>query len=1160
MTFSVSHICIAEETKMKSMLFRLLFLACVLCPAALFAQDTATITGTVTDPTGAAVANAQVTIVSPEHGVTRSAAANGSGDYLFPALPVGSYDMTVTAQGFKKYQANGIKLDVGQKARNDVRLEVGAAQEQVTVEGINVAQVETQSSDLSGTVTGTQISQLQLNGRNFTQLVTLVPGVSNQTGQDEGTVGVNGSVAYSINGGRTEYNNWEIDGGDNMDNGSNSTLNVYPSVDAIAEFKVLTSNYGAQYGRNASGTIEVETKSGTNRFHGTASYFGRNEIFNAYNYFDDSTLHKPAYKKHDFGYTVGGPVFRNKTFFFWSQEWRRERNPKTFTRNVPSDAERAGDFSDLCPDVYDPTNGFNDCPNVANPAAVTIDPVAQALLPMIPSANATNAGYPAYIASISEPTTWREELIRVDHNISPKMRATFRFIHDSWQTVQPTTLWSCGDDPSGDCAFPTIQTHFVGPGVSLVTRLTATVSPTLLNEFVFSYTTDHITLDNTGPWQRPAGLTTGLFQNGFGGKLPGFNVVGGTPYGDGFEMDPSYIPWVNSNPTYTFRDNVNKIIGKHNLQFGAYVAIGQKNEQDGFEPSNNGLIVTDTSSGVTTGNAFADLLMGQIASFQQENQQLKYYNRYKIAEPFFQDDWRVSNKLTLNLGLRVSLFGTYYEKYKRAFSLDPNRYVLGNTSVDPSTGTVTGDPFNGIIQCGAAGIPRGCLKGHLFNPAPRIGFAYDPNGDGKMAIRGGYGVFFEHTNGNEGNTESLEGTPPLVLSPVQTNINGYANVGSNVGAQLPLGAKSIPSKAVWPYVQQWHLDLQKELPKKLVATVSYVGSKGTHLTLQKDLNQLPSVPLSQNPYVPGEAIGANDCGSSFDAFGVPTAATTSNNVSVPYGGLGVLSPAVNLGVAACGTNPDLFRSFSGYSDITRLEDTANSSYHALQVAARRTVGALNLSLAYTYSHAIDNSSDRFDDNFTDSFNPRSARGNSNFDQRHILTFSYVYDLPFFSKPGLSHSVLGGWQWSGIVGIQSGTPRSVVNGNDFSDSAGVANGVGTGSFADIVGDPRSGFQRNVGDEGPVLYNPAAYAAPQGLTFGNSGRNSITLPRRTNFDMALFKRFPIRESTSFEFRWELYNIFNHTQFSDMDNSLTSATFLEATSAHAARIMQFGAKFIF
>jgi hypothetical protein len=437
------------------------------------------------------------------------------------------------------------------------------------------------------------------------------------------------------------------------------------------------------------------------------------------------------------------------------------------------------------------------------------------------------------------------------------------------------------------------------------------------------------------------------------------------------------------------------------------------------------------------------------------------------------------------------------------------------------------------------------MTGHLFNPAPRVGFAYDPKGDGKMAIRGGYGIFYEHTNGNEGNTESLEGTPPLVLSPVQTNISGYANVGSNVGAQLPLGAKSIPGKAVWPYAQQWHLDVQKELPKNLVATVSYVGSKGTHLTLQKDLNQLQSVPLSQNPYAPGEAIGANgndDCGTFLTPSGVPVVGQAAINLSV-----------------ACGADPNPFRPFVGYADITRLQDTANSSYHALQVSARRTVGALNLSLAYTYSHSIDNSSDRFDDNFTDSYNPASARGSSNFDQRHILTFSWVYDLPFKGS-GISHQVLGNWQWSGIATIQSGTPFSVVNGSDFSDSAGVANGVGTGSFADIVGDPRSGFQRNVGDEGPRLYNPAAYVAPQGLTFGDSGRNSLTRTRRTNFDMSLFKRFPIKESSAFEFRWELFNIFNHTQFNDIDNSFGSATFLEATSAHAARIMQFGAKIIF
>ena len=1154
---------------------RIVLLVVTLCGAA-WAQDTGSITGTVTDPTGAAVPSADVSVTNAEQGISRAAKTNGGGEYLFAALPLGNYDLAVSASGFKKYQAKGVVLRVADKARVDVALQVGAISEQVVVEGTQVAQVETQSSDLSGTVTGAQISNLALNGRNFTQLVTLVPGVSNQTGQDEGTVGINGNVAYSINGGRTEYNNWEIDGGDNMDNGSNSTLNVYPNVDAIAEVKVLTSNYGAQYGRNASGTVEVETKSGTNKIHGTADYYGRNEIFNAQNFFEDT---RPPYKKHDWGYTIGGPVVfpgynknRDKTFFFWSQEWRRERNPNVFSDiNVPSMLERTGDFSALC--AKDP----GDCPaqpaflsdGSPNPNAgqpfpsdiVPVDPVAQALLPMVPEPNTTSGGFDAYQASVSTPTTWREELVRIDHNITPNVRATFRFIHDSWVTVVPTPLWSTG-------SFPTVQTNFVGPGVSLVQRLTANISPTLLNEFVFSYTTDHITLTNIGPWQRPAGITVGLFQNGFGGKLPGFQVnSGNAAYGDGFGEDPSYIPWKNSNPTYTFRDNVSKIVGKHSLQFGAYAVIGQKNEMDGFEPSNNGFITTDNTSAVTTGNAFADLLMGQISQFQQENQQLKYYNRYKILEPYFQDDWRITSKLTLNLGLRVSLYGTYREKYKQAYSFDPAAYNPANAPIFDTDGSATGtagafvpgpgNPFNGIVQCGGPGgavnVPGfpdalaggtsdpGCMKGHLFNPAPRIGFAWDPKGDGKMAIRGGYGIFYEHTNGNEGNTESLEGTPPLVLSPVQNNINGYANVGGAI--QLPLAVKSIPSKAIWPYVQQWHLDVQKELPSNIVATLSYVGSKGTHLTLQRNLNQLFPVSAADNPYAPGQAISQNDC-DTMTVNGVPVTGQVATNLSV-----------------ACGENPNPLRPIQGYGDTTRLEDTANSSYHALQFAARRTVGALNLSVAYTYSHAIDDSSDRFDGNFVDSYNLAKNRASSNFDQRHILNISYLYALPFFKGSGPAHIALADWQISGLVSVQTGTPFSVVNGTDFADAAGVANGVGTGSFADIMGDPKAVTQREVPDNvGPVLYNPAAYAIPQGLTFGNSGRNSLVLPRRTNFDVSLFKRFPIKEAYAFEFRWDAFNVFNHTQFSGIDNDLSSNTFLQANGAHRARTMQFGAKFTF
>src|ERR1700716_1748246 len=393
--------------KFHRMLLRIVLLAVTFCAAA-WAQDTGSITGTVKDPSGATVTNADVVVSSADHGIDRRTVTNSSGDYNESGLPGGTYDVSVTAGGFKKYQAKGVVLRVAEKARVDAALQVGASTIEVTVEGAEVAQVETQSSDLTGTVTGKQVTQLELNGRNFTQLVTLAPGVSNQTGQDEGKVGVYGNVAFSMNGGRTEYNNWELDGGDNMDNGSNSTLNVYPSLEAIGEFKVLTSNYGAKYGRNGSGTVEVETKSGTKAFHGNAYEFARNDALNARNFFQQTV---PAYKKHDYGYTIGGPVYipgvynkdKSKTFFFWSEEWRKERVPgQTFNTNVPSALNRTGDFSDVC------ATSPADCPTqpavingVINPNGgqpfpnnqVPVDPNAVFLLPLIPSPNSGTFGF-----------------------------------------------------------------------------------------------------------------------------------------------------------------------------------------------------------------------------------------------------------------------------------------------------------------------------------------------------------------------------------------------------------------------------------------------------------------------------------------------------------------------------------------------------------------------------------------------------------------------------------------------------------------------------------------------------------------------------------------------------------------------------------------------
>jgi len=1173
----------------------------VLCvPLFASAQDTGSISGTVTDKTGAAVVGAEITVSDLGGSLSRATVSNGDGLYVAAGLPGGTYNISVTAQGFQKFEAKKVVLQVAQKARVDVALTVGTVNEEVVVQGENVAQVDTESSELGGTVTGKQITQLQLNGRNFVQLATIVPGVSNQTQQDEGTVGVYGSVAFSFNGGRTEYNNWELDGGDNMDNGSNSTLNVYPSVDAIAEVKVLTSNYGAQYGRNASGTVEVETKSGTNKFHGDVYYFGRNDFFNARNFFDPAGS-IPKFKKHDYGYTVGGPVFipnhynanRQKTFFFFSEEWRRDLVPGTsFLIGVPSAAERSGDFSDVCPNPNVPAAvALKDCPTDPRTGAkfngalgpIPVDANAQALLAEIPVGNAPGSRCATGIVSCfnsspAQTTHWREELVRVDHNFNANERLTVRYIHDSWSTVTATTLWGCPDG----CSFPTIQTNFVGPGTSTVARLTSTLNPTLLNEFVASYTADHIFLNNTGPGAvaRPASMTmTGLFPN-FGGKLPGFKVTGNSQaYGGTFEEDQAYIPWNNANPTYTFRDNMTKIIGKHTLQFGAYVAIAQKNEQSSFGSIQGFLTFDGANTTVGTGNAFADLLTGRIAKFQQVNSAPKYYFRYQIVEPYLQDDWHVTPHLTLNLGVRMSLFGTYREKFNQTFNFEPSAFNSGNAPTlaadgslaDPTTGLPLAltDPrvFNGIVHCGGGGgVPVGCVHGHLINPAPRVGFAWDPWGNGRTSIRGGYGMFFEHGNGNEQNVEALEATAPLVLNPSQPNIIGYASIGGGGGGTVeafPLGFNAIATKGLFPYVQQWNLNVQHELPQHIVTSVAYVGSKGTHLGQRREQNQLQPLPLSQNPYPAGQPITPQilNPDGSVQYAGDCTTFTTGPG-GTPITGLA----ALHLNVA-CGGDPNPNRPFVGFSGINGLAYAANSNYNAFQFSAHRSVAPLTLSVAYTYSHSIDNASDGAagtTGNFVDAYNFRTARGSSNFDQRHMLNVSYVYDLPFFRKTGLSHTLLGGWQYSGLMSIQTGTPFNVVF-TGFGDNAGVGNGQGPGTYADLVGDPHSTPPASTGGTGPLLYNPNAFAAPRGLTFGNAGRNILHNPRTTNFDMSLLKQFKFTESTGLEFRAEAFNVFNHTEFyvngvAGDNHDQASGNFLHPAGAHRGRTLQFGLKFLF
>src|SRR5215475_3114384 len=771
--------------------------------------DKAAINGTLTDSTGAVIGDATL-VISNATGFKQEGKSDSKGEYSFTGLAPGVYTLAITASGFASKTLDYINLTLDQPLTLDSSLEVASAESKVNVVGERVGQVEVETSTVSGTITQKQLTTIGLNGRNFTQLIALAPGVSNQTGQDEAKVGVVGSVKYSVNGGRVEYNTFEVDGGDVLNtglNGASSTLMVYPSLDAIQEVKVLTSNYGAQYGRTASGTVLVTTKSGGPQFHGSAYEFLRNEFFNARNYFDQ-TKKAPLYRRNDFGFTLGGPLYipgvfnvrRDKTFFFWSEEFRYEKSPTDlqpdFNRAVPSLAERAGDFNDVCPspDNPNPSPGifsravYPDCPSVGTSDAFSgyqvafpnniipttpnvfgaIDPNAIALLgtnlfPLANSSTGCNSTIGScYNAVISEKTYWREELLRLDHNIGTKNRLSLRYIHDAWNTIVPVPQWSYVKN-----SFPTIQNKFVGPGTSVVAHLTTTINPTFLNQFTASFANSHITLENVnGPGNanflrppslgQPGGTCTdlvnqtltlascpmgALFLNGFGGKTPGI-VIGGNNLeygGNGFALDPSYMPWDHTNPTYSVRDDLSKVMGKHTLQSGAQVIFAQRNDSNGAIGAATGdvqglLTFSNVNGGNgSTGNAFANFLTllaagngNAIQSYTQDSTQHRYHNQYWIGEPYVQDDWQVNSRLTVNLGVRFSLFGLYRERDKRAYNWDPKAYdptVAGQILVNPSNGqllsVVDGMPIpnnpaspdprllNGLVQCGVGGVPEG---------------------------------------------------------------------------------------------------------------------------------------------------------------------------------------------------------------------------------------------------------------------------------------------------------------------------------------------------------------------------------------------------------------------------------------------------------------------
>jgi len=1294
--------------------------------------------GQITDTQNLAIPQAMIEVNNQDTGTVLHAVSDESGSYSVANLTAGRYRITVQAPGFQPLTQD-VSLGMGQGLQYNLQLTVEGSQTTVNVQaGSEITQLHLDNAEVSGTITGKEVSAIQLNGRNFTQLIALAPGVSNQTQQDEAKVGMAGSVAYSVNGGRTEYNSFQVDGSETLNAGINkdhSTLVVYPSIDAIQEIKVLTSNYGAQYPSTGNGTTIVTTKSGTDAWHGSLYEFFRNAALNAKGYFDVGSK-APQYERNDFGGTIGGPVWiphlydgRGKTHFFFSEEARLEKSPTAYRQAVPSLAERNGDFSDVCPALANGASTtfsrakYPDCPDATTgnltPLTFTnnqitypnqikpvlLNPNAIAILGtgIFPLPNATSGcdstGSSCYLADVSLPTYWRQELFRIDHSLNEKWQASFRYIHDSWNETTPVPQYAYTQN-----SFPTIQNSFYAPGLSLVARLSGAFSSTFLNEFVFSYTNSHITLSDIPgagvSLARPPSLSgpcagvdsacplSTIFNNGGEGvdgvpKIPGVSIAGNNAvYGGlGFAVDPGYMPWEHSNPIYSASDNLTKVLGRHSLAFGAQWVVFQRNQTNGPIGAASGdtqglLTFSNIRSIGSTGNSFADYLYtnidgqtpggsGAISSFQQDSSQSRYRQRYQIVEPYFQDDFKITPRLTLNMGLRLSLFGTFHEAGGNAYNWEPsafsasaaqsvsvfgyNGYLVDSASgnpiainqSDPSSGL---DPrvLNGIVECGKGGRPSSCMSGHLFNPAPRIGFAWDPTGSGKTALRGGYGIFFEHGTADEANTGSLEGAAPIVLSMTETNPAGWSSIGG--GNAFPLNVTAIPTKAIWPYVQQWSFSVEQQLPWNTLASFAYVGSTGIHLTAEREINQLTPLMPGQNPFGPHEPLQTKGENPAVPSSGTPPTTGDCSLVPGTSGATGVFqllngtmvspgSPAYTNMLTACypsvtsGDNlpsPNALRTYApGVGEIYSLQNTANSSYNGFQATARRIQGPITLGVAYTYSHSIDDASDRSDATFVNSANIASNRASSNFDQRQLLHISYILELPllhvfdnFFhfadsdpTNEAAAHSgpfedspsakvLLKGWQLSGITLYETGIPFTVVNngsptGLSTLDNAGVANGVGSGSYPDLSGLsahsrlPAGG--KNSASFGPLLLNPGAFIAPRGLTFGNAGRNSLNNPGRWNWDVALLKQTPIGEHVNTEFRVEAFNIFNNTQFriynptlgnqaqntvscyggsvayysaagGDGTDCLTGSSFLHPVDAHRPRTLQLALRISF
>ncbi|HEY7499441.1 MAG TPA: carboxypeptidase regulatory-like domain-containing protein [Vicinamibacterales bacterium] len=1064
--------------------FGIVVMSLGLMPGAVGAQSvTGTILGTVTDSSGAVVAGAKVTIVNEGTGLARTVTADSNGEYTVPALPTGHYTITSEMTGFKTVALSNIEVGVDQRVRINIKHEIGAMTESVNVTA-ETPLLQTSSSELGTTVTNQQIEALPLNGRNFVNLTRTIPGVlrgipgANIDGA--GSLAWRASASFSANGQRPRDNNYMLDGVDNNETWL-QTVVIFPSVDALDEFKMQTSTYSAEYGRSLGGVVNLQIKSGTNNMRGSGFEFHRNDAFDANNFFNNRAGRaKPDFKQNQFGGTLGGAIFRDKTFFFTDYQGHRETQGQTFLSTVPSLAMRRGDFSEITRPIYDPTTGQPFQGNII--PSGRIDPVARNIVDQLyPEPNTTGTRQASNGQTINNylinPIKERQDNqfdVKVDHNLSSGSRFFTRYSFQKTHRLQPATL------PHGDAG----ATFGAGDGnikgQSLAFNHTQSLALNWLNEFRFGWSSIKFLMTPIDYLQNPAQAV----------GLPGINMNDATSGMTQLAFQNirnlganGNQPLITNQNDFQIFDNVTWIKGKHTIKSGGSVTLRSREILNAdtivgnFSFNNN---MTSNCAGQPAGCTVNSTTGFDVASFMLGFVNVKSRNlfdatTYTEKRPeyalYVQDDYRLTSRLTMNLGLRWDVYPPWIEVDDRQSNFDE---TTGRFVVASDDAVIAGVAVGRYLQTYS--------KRDL---GPRFGFAYDLDGSGKTLVRGGFGIFWNFTPGG---TSSSKAQNPPFLQSTTINANPTAYGVNNLlrdGLPPPPGVDpNRPSagstRSIFDinfrdaYARQWNLNVQRQLFTNYMLEVAYVGSQGRHMILKGDPNQAR-----------------------------PVVGVTDSNVNRPYA---QLAPALRT--------------------IGQVQSKGTLDYHALLVKfQRRFANNFSMLNSYTFGKAIDLNSDNDGTvTLTNVYDPQYNRGPADYDITHTFTSSVIYEIPWARE-----KVYGGWQMSGIMLVRGGLPLTVTA------TQGVQS-TGTGNRPNRVCDGRI--------SNPTIerwFDTSCFVQVSEITgtYGDSGRGVIRGPGSFNIDASLIKNTKIgRYST--EIRIEAFNILNHPQFANPNTTVGNAAY--------------------